>query len=47
MVQDKWGRIISLTNEIKNNSIIYNKSGKLAKFRGHVARGNRVYHYFK
>lgn len=29
MVQDKKGRIILLTNETKNNILIYNKSGKL------------------
>jgi len=29
MVQDKKGRIILLTNEIKNNVLIYDKSGKL------------------
>lgn len=29
MVQDKKGRIILLTNETKNNVIIYNKKGKL------------------
>jgi peptidylamidoglycolate lyase len=29
MVQDKLGRIILLTNETKNNVIIYDKSGKL------------------
>ena len=28
MVQDKLGRIILLTNETKNNVIIYDKSGK-------------------
>ena len=29
MIQDAKGRIILLTNETKNNVIIYNKSGKL------------------
>jgi DNA-binding beta-propeller fold protein YncE len=29
MVQDSQGRLILLTNEVKNNIIIYNKSGKL------------------
>ena len=29
MVQDSKGHIILLTNETKNNIIIYNKSGKL------------------
>ena len=29
MIQDKKGRILLLTNETKNNIIIYNKSGKL------------------
>lgn len=34
MVQDKLGRIILLTNETKNNIIIYDKSGKLIKTWG-------------
>lgn len=34
MVQDKLGRIILLTNETKNNVIIYDKSGKLIKTWG-------------
>lgn len=34
MVQDAKGRIILLTNETKNNIIIYNKSGKLLKTWG-------------
>ena len=29
MVQDSKGRIILLTNEIKNNVLIYDKAGKL------------------
>ncbi|HEX5654659.1 MAG TPA: 6-bladed beta-propeller, partial [Chitinophagaceae bacterium] len=29
MVQDKLGRILLLTNETKNNIIVYDKSGKL------------------
>jgi peptidylamidoglycolate lyase len=41
MVQDKKGRIILLTNETKNNVLIYDKSGKLlsnwvASIRGHM-----------
>lgn len=35
MVQDKKGRIILLTNETKNNVLIYNKSGKLLDAWGH------------
>src|SRR6476469_6821913 len=35
MVQDKKGRILLLTNETKNNIIIYNKSGKLLGSWGH------------
>ena len=35
MVQDKKGRIILLTNETKNNILIYNKSGKLLNSWGH------------
>ncbi|MDF3076491.1 MAG: 6-bladed beta-propeller [Sphingobacteriaceae bacterium] len=35
MVQDKKGRIILLTNETKNNILIYNKSGKLLGSWGH------------
>ena len=34
MVQDRRGRIILLTNETKNNIIIYNKKGKLLKTWG-------------
>lgn len=34
MVQDKKGRIILLTNETKNNVLIYNKSGKLLHYWG-------------
>lgn len=34
MVQDSRGRIILLTNETKNNIIIYNKKGKLLKTWG-------------
>jgi len=34
MVQDKKGRIILLTNETKNNILIYNKSGKLLESWG-------------
>jgi len=39
MVQDKKGRIILLTNEIKNNVIIYNKDGKLLETWGHEYPG--------
>jgi hypothetical protein len=39
MVQDKLGRIILLTNETKNNVIIYDKSGKLIKTWGHEYPG--------
>ena len=35
MVQDSKGRIILLTNETKNNVLIYNKSGKLLESWGH------------
>ncbi|CAN5123666.1 peptidylglycine monooxygenase-like protein [soil metagenome] len=39
MVQDQKGRIILLTNETKNNVIIYDKSGKLIKTWGHEYPG--------
>ncbi|HEY6979173.1 MAG TPA: 6-bladed beta-propeller [Chitinophagaceae bacterium] len=39
MVQDKQGRIILLTNETKNNILIYNKSGKLLYTWGHEFPG--------
>lgn len=39
MVQDKRGRIILLTNETKNNVIIYDRSGKLVKAWGHEYPG--------
>lgn len=39
MVQDRLGRIILLTNEIKNNIIIYDKPGKLIKTWGHGFAG--------
>lgn len=35
MVQDQLGRIILLTNETKNNVILYEKSGKLINSWGH------------
>jgi hypothetical protein len=35
MVQDAQGRILLLTNETKNNVLIYNKSGKLLDTWGH------------
>lgn len=39
MIQDKKGRIILLTNETKNNILIYNKSGKLKGSWGHEFPG--------
>jgi peptidylamidoglycolate lyase len=39
MVQDKRGRIILLTNETKNNVIIYDRSGKLVTAWGHEYPG--------
>jgi peptidylamidoglycolate lyase len=39
MVQDKKGRIILLTNETKNNVLIYNKSGKLLESFGNEFPG--------
>src|ERR1700709_549762 len=39
MVQDKKGRIILLTNETKNNILVYNKSGKLLHTWGHEFPG--------
>jgi peptidylamidoglycolate lyase len=39
MVQDNKGRIILLTNETKNNILIYNKSGKLKDTWGHQFPG--------
>jgi peptidylamidoglycolate lyase len=39
MVQDKLGRIILLTNETKNNVIIYDRSGKLINTWGHEYPG--------
>ncbi len=39
MVQDAKGRIILLTNEIKNNLLIYDKSGKLLDAWGHEFPG--------
>lgn len=35
MIQDSKGRILLLTNETKNNIIVYNKSGKLLESWGH------------
>ena len=35
MVMDRKGRIILLTNEVKNNILIYNKDGKLVDYWGH------------
>ncbi len=39
MVQDSKGRIILLTNETKNNILIYSKKGKLLDFWGHEFPG--------
>lgn len=39
MVQDSKGRILLLTNETKNNILIYNKSGKLLDSWGHEFPG--------
>jgi peptidylamidoglycolate lyase len=39
MVQDAKGRILLLTNETKNNVLIYNKSGKLLSSWGHEFPG--------
>ena len=39
MVQDKAGRIILLTNETKNNVIVYDRSGKLITSWGHEYPG--------
>jgi peptidylamidoglycolate lyase len=39
MVQDSSGRLILLTNETKNNILIYNKSGKLLDYWGHQFPG--------
>lgn len=39
MVQDKKGRILLLTNETKNNVLIYSKSGKLLDTWGHEFPG--------
>jgi peptidylamidoglycolate lyase len=39
MIQDGKGRILLLTNEIKNNVIVYNKQGKLIESWGHEFPG--------
>ncbi|WP_153798892.1 6-bladed beta-propeller [Foetidibacter luteolus] len=39
MVQDKHGRIILLTNETKNNILVYDTKGKLLKTWGHEFPG--------
>lgn len=39
MVQDSKGRIILLTNEIKNNIIVFNKDGKILDSWGHLFPG--------
>ncbi len=47
MVQDSKGRILLLTNETKNNLLVYNKSGKLVNSWGHEfpgAHGLTIHH---
>src|SRR5215218_3915848 len=47
MVQDSKGRILLLTNETKNNVLVYNKSGKLLDSWGHQfpgAHGLTIHH---
>lgn len=39
MVQDKFGRILLLTNETKNNVLLYDRSGKLLDAWGHKYPG--------
>lgn len=39
MVQDKKGRILLLTNETKNNVLVYNTNGKLLSSWGHAFPG--------
>lgn len=39
MIQDPSGRIILLTNETKNNILVYNSSGKLQEYWGHEFPG--------
>jgi peptidylamidoglycolate lyase len=39
MVQDKKGRILLLTNETKNNVLMYNTSGRLLEYWGHEFPG--------
>lgn len=39
MIQDSKGRILMLTNETKNNILVYNKSGKLLQSWGHEFPG--------
>ena len=39
MVQDSKGRILLLTNEVKNNVIVYDKSGRLLQAWGHSYPG--------
>lgn len=39
MIQDKKGRIVLLTNETKNNILVYSKSGKLKASWGHEFPG--------
>ena len=42
MVQDKSGRILLLTNETKNNVLLYDRSGKLLDAWGHEYPGDLV-----
>ena len=47
MVQDSKGRILLLTNETKNNVLVYNKSGRLLDSWGHEfpgAHGLTIHH---
>ena len=46
MVQDKSGRILLLTNETRNNVIIYDKSGKLLSSWGHEYPGAHGFSLF-
>jgi len=39
MAEDSKGRILLLTNEVKNNVLVYNKSGKLLESWGHEFPG--------
>ena len=39
MIQDSKGRILLLTNETRNNVIIYDKKGKADQYLGHYLPG--------